>query len=68
MPYHSLALAKSRSEVEANTQTLILALMRVAGGGFILTELRSQSCCVFPFKQEKPGHDTVFSLFASAHL
>ena len=37
MPYHSLALAKSWESVEANTQTLILALMRVAGGGFIST-------------------------------
>ena len=39
MPYHSLALDKPWSEVESNTQTLILALMRVAGGGFAATEI-----------------------------
>lgn len=37
MPYHSLALGKSWSEVEPEIQTLVLALMRVAGSGFIAT-------------------------------
>ena len=39
MPYHSLALGKSWSGVEPETQTLILALMRVAGSGFIASGL-----------------------------
>ncbi len=37
MPYHSQALNKQWQELENNYQTLILALMRVAGGGFLAT-------------------------------
>ena len=35
MPYHSEALSLDWSEVESNTQFLILALMRGVSGGFI---------------------------------
>lgn len=37
MPYHAVALGKQWTELEGNLQTLILALMRVAGGGFLAT-------------------------------
>ncbi|MGB6295245.1 MAG: hypothetical protein WBF90_03550 [Rivularia sp. (in: cyanobacteria)] len=37
MPYHALALEKEWTELDIKTQTLILALMRVAGGGFLAT-------------------------------
>jgi len=37
MPYHSQALNKKWQELENSYQTLILALMRVAGGGFLAT-------------------------------
>ena len=36
MLYHSLVLRKAWSEVEPNTQTLILASTRVARSGFII--------------------------------
>ena len=35
MSYHSEAVGTPWQEVDANTQTLILALMKVAGGGWI---------------------------------
>jgi len=35
MSYHSEAVGMPWQEVDANTQTLILALMKVAGGGWI---------------------------------
>lgn len=37
MPYHAKAVGKSWSEVEASFRILILALMRVVGGGFLAT-------------------------------
>jgi hypothetical protein len=37
MPYHSQALNRQWQELESSYQTLILALMRVAGGGFLAT-------------------------------
>lgn len=52
MPYHSLALAKSGSEVEVKTQILILALMRVAGGGFISTGIAILYLLCIPFQAE----------------
>lgn len=35
MPYHEVALNKTWEDLEKNQQTLLLALMRVAGSGFI---------------------------------
>jgi hypothetical protein len=37
MPYHQLALNKQWEELESEYQTLILALMRVTGSGFLAT-------------------------------
>ena len=37
MPYHAVALEKQWIELDTKIQTLILALMRVAGGGFLAT-------------------------------
>lgn len=37
MPYHAVALEREWTELDIKTQTLILALMRVAGGGFLAT-------------------------------
>lgn len=39
MPYHAAALDKRWPELEVRVQTLILALMRAAGGGFLATGL-----------------------------
>ena len=64
MPYHSLALAKSWSEVEGNTQTLILALMRVAGGGFISTGIAIIILLCIPFQAREPW--AIYSVFSIA--
>ena len=61
MPYHSLALAKSWSEIEANTQTLILALMRVAGGGFISTGIAIAILLCIPFQAGETW--AIYSIF-----
>ncbi len=37
MPYHAVALEREWTELDIKTQTLILALMRVVGGGFLAT-------------------------------
>ena len=50
MPYHSLALGKSWSEVEPHVQTLILALMRVAGGGWLAAGLTILILLAIPFQ------------------
>lgn len=46
MPYHSVALSKKWQDLEENLQILILALMRVAGTGFLTAGL---SICFFMF-------------------
>ena len=61
MPYHSLALAKPWSEVEPNTQTLILALMRVAGGGFIATGIAILILLCIPFQAREQW--AIYSIF-----
>ena len=53
MPYHGVALAKSWSEVEPNIQTLILALMRVSGGGFVATGITIIILLAIPFQAEE---------------
>jgi hypothetical protein len=37
MPYHADALGRSWGELDAETRVLIMALMRVAGGGWLAT-------------------------------
>ncbi|MEM8673167.1 MAG: hypothetical protein AAGF83_04755 [Cyanobacteria bacterium P01_G01_bin.67] len=64
MPYHSLALAKPWSEVEPNTQTLILALMRVAAGGFVATGIAILVLLAFPFSAGEKW--AIYSIFAIA--
>ena len=61
MPYHSLALEKPWSEVEPNTQTLILALMRVTGGGFMTTAIAISVLLYFPFAEGEQW--AAYSLF-----
>ena len=61
MPYHSLALAKAWSEVEPNTQTLILALMRAAGGGFIATGIAIIVLLCIPFQAKEQW--AIYSVF-----
>ena len=53
MPYHSAALEKSWSEVEPNMQTLILALMRVSGGGFLASGFTMIILLAIPFQAEE---------------
>ena len=60
MPYHSLALAKPWSEVEPNTQTLILALMRVAVGGFMATGIAIIVLLCIPFQARQWA---IYSIF-----
>ena len=64
MPYHSLALGKPWSEVEPNIQTLILALMRVAGGGFVATGIAIMILLLIPFQAEEPW--AIYSIFLVA--
>lgn len=64
MPYHSLALEKQWTEVESNTQTLILALMRVAGSGFVVTGITILVLLCIPFQAREQW--AVYSIFAIA--
>ena len=64
MPYHSLALGKQWSEVESNTQTLILALMKVAGSGFVVTGITILVLLCILFRAREPW--AIYSIFAIA--
>ena len=39
MPYHAIAVEKSWEEVDAGLQVLVIALMRVSGGGWLATSV-----------------------------
>lgn len=53
MPYHDGALPESWAELGANTQVLILALMRVAGGGWIAMTFIITILLVKPFQADE---------------
>ncbi|AFZ44748.1 hypothetical protein PCC7418_2606 [Halothece sp. PCC 7418] len=50
MPYHSQALGSSWSELDSNLQVLILALMKVAGSGFLVTGLTMLLLLIIPWR------------------
>jgi hypothetical protein len=51
MPYHAVAVGQSWSDVDPAFQVLILALMRVAGGGFLAAACAMGILLFKPFKQ-----------------
>ncbi len=53
MPYHDAALAQSWSELGSNIQVLILALMRVAGGGWIAMAFIITALIIKPFWKDQ---------------
>ncbi len=52
MPYHAVAVGKSWAEVEPAFQILILALMKVTGGGFLASAF---AIGIFLFKAFRKG-------------
>ena len=51
MPYHAVALGASWSELDPAFQILLLALMRVVGGGFLATACAMGILLLKPFRQ-----------------
>lgn len=51
MPYHAVAVGQRWSEIDPAFQILILALMRVAGGGFLATACAIGILLFKPFRQ-----------------
>lgn len=49
MPYHQDAVGLAWGELDSRMQTLLLALMRVSGGGFLATALSIIFMLFFPF-------------------
>ena len=50
MPYHAVAIAKDWAEVEPSFQTLILALMRAAGGAWLGVGVGMMLILMIPFR------------------
>ncbi len=50
MPYHLEAIGRSWTDLDASMQTLFLALMRVAGTGFLVTALSMLMLLLIPFR------------------
>ena len=50
MPYHRDALSTSWEELEKPVQTLLLGLIKVAGGGFLVSGLSVVFMTLFPFR------------------
>jgi len=51
MPYHAEAVSKSWTELEQPTQTLVSALMTVAGGGWLTAGVVITVLLIFPFRR-----------------
>jgi hypothetical protein len=51
MPYHADAVAREWASVEGSFQVLILALMRVAGGGWLAAAIAIAVLLLVPFRQ-----------------
>lgn len=51
MPYHAIAVEQSWNEVEPAFQVLVLALMRVAGGGWVATATAIALLLFIPYRQ-----------------
>ena len=51
MPYHEVAIGRPWAEVSAEYQVLILALMRVSGGGWLATSVGILLLLLFPFRK-----------------
>jgi hypothetical protein len=51
MPYHAAALGTSWAALEPAEQTLILALMRVSGGGWVAVGIALAVLVAVPFRQ-----------------
>jgi hypothetical protein len=51
MPYHAAALGTAWAALEPAEQTLILALMRVAGGGWVAVGIALAVLVAVPFRQ-----------------
>jgi hypothetical protein len=53
MPYHAEALSRGWGEVEPAMQVLILALMKVAGGGWFTVGVVILLLLAFPFRNDR---------------
>jgi hypothetical protein len=78
MPYHAVAVGQSWPEVDPAFQVLILALMRVAGGGFLAAAVAMGILLFKPFRQGRRWAywaipavgliSTLSSLYATAYV
>jgi hypothetical protein len=78
MPYHAVAVGHSWPDVDPAFQILILALMRVAGGGFLTTACAIGFLLFKPFRQGRRWAywaipavgliSTLSSLYATAYV
>jgi hypothetical protein len=53
MPYHEVAVGRPWTEVSKEYQVLILALMRVSGGGYLATSIGILLLLIIPFRNGK---------------
>lgn len=51
MPYHATAISMKWSDLNSNLQALILALLRVSGGGMLATSLSISILLFIPFRK-----------------
>ncbi|MBE9060376.1 hypothetical protein [cf. Phormidesmis sp. LEGE 11477] len=51
MPYHAVAVGQNWAEVAPEYKILILALMKVAGGGWLATAFATAALLFIPFRK-----------------
>ena len=54
MPYHAAAVGRSWSQLDPLVQTLVLALMRVAGGGWLASGISVLLLVLIPLRRGEP--------------
>lgn len=68
MPYHAIAVEKPWEEVDAGLQVLIIALMRVSGGGWLATSVAITLFFISWLKQKQTFFGISLVLVALAAL
>ncbi len=63
MPYHADAISTNWAELNTQYQTLLLALMDVAGAGWIALGLALLTLIAIPFRKNEPWAGYVIPLF-----
>ena len=68
MPYHEIAVGRPWNELEPGYRMVVLALMRVSGGGFLAASVAIIVLLLIPFRHDRYWARIVIPVIALAEL